>query len=104
MKIALVGSNMKSAYCPAENTIKQILRFHLVLQGWNVEITRRLDYSFDVVAVRGSERWVIEVNSIKNNSLVNSFVSALGELLQRMDVDDPNTKYSVAFPDHSCPK
>ncbi|HXZ94467.1 MAG TPA: hypothetical protein VEG28_00950 [Dehalococcoidia bacterium] len=90
---------MRSPNCLSENEIEQILRFHLIVQDWDVKITTRSNHHSDVVAVRGSERWVIEVASMKDSSLINSFVAALGELLQRMDVDGPHGKYTVAFPD-----
>ena len=80
--------------------MEQILSSHLIVQNWDVKITTRSNHHSDVVAVRGSERWVIEVASMREeSSLVNTFVAALGELLQRMDVDGPHDKYSVAFPD-----
>ena len=53
----------------------------------------------DVDAYKGTERWVIEVKGCGSRSAmrVNYFLSMLGEILQRMD--DPNARYSIAFPD-----
>lgn len=99
-KIILVRNKVRSDSYNSANKIKQILRLHLISQGWNVVVTRRLNFSFDIEAVRGNERWIIEVNSIDDSGMVESFVSVLGKLLQRMDTDDPQTKYSVAFPDN----
>jgi len=52
----------------------------------------------DIDAIRGTERWVIEVKGrgSLNPMQVNYFVEVLGETLQRMD--DPYAEYSIALP------
>jgi hypothetical protein len=79
--------------------IKQILEVYLASQGWSTEIAWGFTHGVDIEARQGLKRWVIEVKSLDTAHPlpVNSFVSALGEVLQRMDEAD--CKYSVAFPD-----
>lgn len=101
---AVQGKNMyerivKSVDYLTENKIKTILRKYLISQGWHAEITQRINNSLDIEATRGDERWIIEVSGLGTPTpdFINSFVSILGELLQR--IDDSSSKYSVAFPD-----
>jgi hypothetical protein len=88
---------MKSTDYITENKVKTILRKHLISEGWHAQITQRKNYSLDIEASRGKERWIIEVSGLGTPDFVNSFVTVFGEILQRMD--DPRNKYSVAFPD-----
>ena len=90
----------KHAKCASVNRITHLLQLHLVSEGWRVKIKRRFNFSYDIDAVRDKENWIIEINSTGNAALTETFVAALGEILQRMDIDDPNLKYSVAFPDN----
>jgi hypothetical protein len=84
---------------PSENRIKQILEIFLTSHGWEVDINWGDNTGMDIQAFNGKERWIIEVSTCqaKNPAPVYSFVSILGELLQRMD--DPQCKYSIALPD-----
>jgi hypothetical protein len=88
---------VKSADYLTENKIKALLKRDLISQGWQAEITQRKNNSLDIEASRGKERWIIVVSDSETPDFLNSFVSVLGEILQRMD--DPRNKYSVAFPD-----
>jgi hypothetical protein len=90
----------KQAKCTSVNRITYLLKLHLVSEGWSVKIKRRFNFSFDIEAIRDKQRWIIEINSTGSAPLIESFVAAIGELMQRMDIDDPNIKYSVAFPDN----
>jgi len=53
----------------------------------------------DVVALRGSEKWIIECKGTGSIPPMqnNYFVGVVGELLQRMT--DERAKHSIAFPD-----
>jgi hypothetical protein len=82
-----------------EKRIKQVLEKYLSSHGWEPEIAWGFTHGIDIEARDGQRRWIIEVKGSEPMDLmpVNSFVSVLGKLLQRMD--DPNAKYSIAFPD-----
>jgi hypothetical protein len=82
-----------------EKRIKQLLEAYLIALGWEPKIAWGLTHGIDIEARNGLKRWVIEVKGIENiNTLLSlSFVSILGEVLQRMD--DPQCKYSIALPD-----
>ncbi len=83
----------------SEKKIKLILEAHLTSLGWQTKIARGYTHGIDIEAKKGISRWIIEVKSIESTSPlpVNSFVSVLGEIIQRMD--DPDCKYSIALPD-----
>ena len=92
----------KDLDCLSEKRIKRILRDFLTSEGWNPEIAFDSRDLVDVEARRGSEQWIIEVKGLESleplhPAIVNSFVSVLGEILQRMN--DSKCKYSVALPD-----
>lgn len=82
----------------SEDHLKYVLQEHLVNQGWDVQVAWGKTRGIDIEAMKGNDRWVIEVKG--HGSLqpmrVNYFISILGELLQRMD--DPTAKYSIALP------
>ncbi|MGD0696493.1 MAG: hypothetical protein ABSB82_16855 [Terriglobia bacterium] len=83
-----------------EDTVKELLQRHLESQHWQVTVKRGQTKGIDVEAKKASERWVIEAKGWGKGSEQqqgNYFLTALGELLQRMERDD--TKYSLAFPD-----
>jgi len=86
------------SYLP-ERRIRSILDSFLTSQGWICEVAGTTNHGIDIEAKRGTERWVIETKSSEDTThdIINSFVSSLGEILQRMD--DRNCKYSVALPD-----
>ncbi len=90
---------MKDNDCLSERRIKQILGGFLSSHGWDAEIAWGCSHGIDIEARRNTARWIIEVKvpESSNPLIVNSFVSVLGEILQRMN--DPECKYSVALPD-----
>ena len=83
----------------SEKKIKQILGKYLTSGGWTYEIAWGVNPCVDIEAQRGVERWIIQVKGSGSFHpvYVNNFLSALGEIIQRMD--DQNCKYSVALPD-----
>lgn len=82
-----------------EDNLKQILKDYLHLDGWETQIAWGRIPGIDINAIRGTERWIIEVKGLgsSNPMNVNYFLGVLAETLQRMD--DPNAKYSIALPD-----
>ena len=83
----------------SDKLIKQILENYLVARGWDIAVSTVTDRGIDIKAKRDTASWIIRANFFKppREGIVISFVSVLGEILQRMD--DPSKKYSVAFPD-----
>jgi hypothetical protein len=83
----------------SEDEIKKVLKVWLSEQGWSVKIAMGQAPGIDIEAIRGKERWIIEVKGIgsRPQMRVNYFLSVLGETLQRMD--DPAALYSLALPD-----
>jgi len=83
----------------SEKEIKKILSCYLTFQGWQIENHEDNRNNIDISARLGSGRWIIQVKGTGSSQplKVNNFLSVLGEILQRMD--DPYTKYSIAFPD-----
>lgn len=83
----------------AEDSIKKILEEFLHSNGWETQIAWGRTPGIDINAIRGNERWVIEVKGLgsSNPMNVNYFLGVLAETLQRME--DPNAKYSIALPD-----
>jgi len=83
----------------SEDEIKKVLKVWLLEQGWSVKIAMGQARGIDIEAIRGKERWIIEVKGIgsRPQMRVNYFLSILGETLQRMD--DPAALYSLALPD-----
>lgn len=67
--------------------------------GWKPTVAWGNTRGIDIEATRGPESWVIEVKGpgSRQPMRVNYFIGILGETLQRMD--DPNARYSIAFPD-----
>lgn len=82
-----------------EDHLKQILKDYLHANGWKTQIAWGRTPGIDINAIRGTERWIIEVKGLGSLSAmnVNYFLGVLAETLQRMD--DPNAKYSIALPD-----
>ncbi|MGG1940394.1 MarR family transcriptional regulator [Paenibacillus polymyxa] len=82
-----------------EDNLKQILKDYLHANGWETQIAWGRTPGIDILAIRGTERWIIEVKGLGSLSAmnVNYFLGVLAETLQRMD--DPNAKYSIALPD-----
>ncbi|NBD25613.1 MarR family transcriptional regulator [Paenibacillus glycinis] len=83
----------------SEDSLKEILKNHLHLNGWVTQIAWGKTPGIDINAIRGTERWIIEVKGLGSLSAmnVNYFLGVLAETLQRMD--DPNAKYTIALPD-----
>ncbi len=83
----------------SEDQIKKILENFLYNKGWATNIAWGRKSGPDIVAVRNTEKWIIEVKGCGslNAMRVNYFLGVLGEILQRMDEED--AKYSIAFPD-----
>lgn len=82
-----------------EEDIKHILADKLTAEGWDVKIAWGHTQGVDIDARRGNERWMIEIKGpgSRNEMRNNYFIGILGEMLQRMD--DPNARYTIAFPD-----
>lgn len=82
-----------------EDNLKQILKDYLHADSWETQIAWGRTPGIDINAIRGTERWIIEVKGLGSISAmnVNYFLGVLAETLQRMD--DPNAKYSIALPD-----
>ena len=91
--------NPESSQGLSEDELKAFLKNWLHEDGWKTDIAWGKTPGIDLVATRGSERWVIEVKGIgsRPQMRVNYFLAILGETLQRMD--DPRAKYSIALPD-----
>ncbi|NOU80351.1 MarR family transcriptional regulator [Paenibacillus sp. LMG 31459] len=83
----------------SEDNIKKILVRYLNSRGWKTQVAWGRLPGIDINAIRGNERWIIEVKGLgsSNPMNVNYFLGILAETLQRMD--DPNAKYSIALPD-----
>jgi len=88
---------MKDVSCLSENVIKQLLKVHLISEGWKTEMYRKTHHGLDVIALRGEEQWVIIIKGEESADIVESFISALGSIVHVME--DPNSKYSIALPD-----
>ena len=83
----------------SEDDAKGKLKAWLEAAGWEVRVAMGREHGIDIDARRRGSRWIIEVKGqgTLNAMGVNYFLGALSELLQRMD--DPDARYSVAFPD-----
>lgn len=84
----------------SEDILKLLLQRWLVDTGWGVSrVAWGKEQGVDIEAVRGDQRWLIEVKGAGSRSAmrVNYFLAALGECLQRMS--DPAARYSIALPD-----
>ena len=82
-----------------EEEIKKVLTDRLVAEGWNVKTAWGHQHGIDIEAIKGDERWIIEVKGPGSCQAmrVNYFLHILGEALQRMD--DEGARYSIALPD-----
>jgi len=83
----------------AEDEVKLLIGRWLERGGWEISIAAGREPGPDILARQGSRSWTIEVKGSGSRSQmrVNYFLSALGQILQRMNSD--KTRYSVAFPD-----
>ena len=84
----------------SEDEVKHAVQQCLIASGWDVDVRWGHDRGIDIEAHRGNERLVLEAKG--EGSLqpmrVNYFVSAIGELVQRME--SPDVQYGLAFPAH----
>lgn len=83
-----------------EDEVKACLEAWLKAAGWRTQIAWGKERGVDIEAVgKDGRRWLIEVKGggSRQPMRVNYFISVLGESLQRMD--DPDARYSIAFPD-----
>ena len=83
----------------SEDEVKQKLKEWLESNGWEVKVNWGHARGIDIDATRGEERWIIEAkgSGSRNEMKNNYFLGALGETLQRMNVE--SAYFSVAFPD-----
>ncbi len=72
---------------------------YLICLGWHPDVITGSSCQFDIEARAGRKKWIIGVKGFfpPEGDPAKPFVSALGEMLQRMD--DPAVKYSIAVPD-----
>jgi len=82
----------------SEDEVKNIIKQYLERNGWNVEIAYGKAAGIDINAQKEDKRWIIEVKGCGSSPQMrrNYFFSVLGDLLQRMSVEE--FKYSIAFP------
>ncbi|MGA2762960.1 MAG: hypothetical protein ABSG17_06315 [Spirochaetia bacterium] len=82
-----------------EDQVKKLLVRWLTKNGHEAQVAYGNKHGVDIEARKGRGRWLIEAKGIGSRPAmrVNYFLSAIGEILQRMD--DREAKYSVAFPD-----
>lgn len=82
-----------------EEDIKHVLYDYLTKEGWAVEVAWGHKLGVDIDARKNGKRWLIEVKGpgSRQPMRVNYFIGILGETLQRMN--DPDARYSIAFPD-----
>jgi len=90
-------SNSNAPKTP-EDDVKLNLGVWLEENGWDVSIVPGTEPGPDIVAKKGGDVWVIEVKGAgsRPQMRVNYFLSALGQILQRMN--SGITLYSIAFP------
>jgi hypothetical protein len=83
----------------SEDSIKHHISEWLKSSGWDVTVKWGKERGIDILAEKTHQRWIIEAKGIGSYQpmRVNFFLSALAELLQRMD--DPKAQYSIALPD-----
>jgi len=83
----------------SEDQVKTALKTMLERDGWSVQVAWGRARGIDIVALRGTERWVIECKGTGSIPPMqnNYFVGVIGELMQRMS--DERAKHSIAFPD-----
>jgi len=82
-----------------EEEVKRNVENWLKASGWDVQVNWGAGRGIDIEARRGNQRWVIEAKGSGSSKPTKNthFSVLLGEALQRMD--DPYTRYGIAFPD-----
>ena len=85
----------------AEDEVKAAMKSTLEGRGYEVHVKWGKKSGSDILAVLGGNRLVIEAKGegSTRQMLGNYFLSALGEILQRMS--ESGTEYGVALPAHS---
>ena len=85
----------------AEDEVKAAMKSTLEGRGYEVHVKWGKKSGSDILAVIGGNRLVIEAKGegSTRQMLGNYFLSALGEILQRMS--ESGTEYGVALPAHS---
>jgi len=93
------GGRIDDAGGLSEDFVKEAVRTWLHAHGWETEIAWGREKGIDIVARRQSESWIIEAKGqgISPQAQGSYFLNGLSELLCRMD--DPSSRYSLAFPD-----
>ncbi len=83
-----------------EQYVTRVIKSVLGKMGYLVEEKPGHIHGSDICARKGEMTRIIEIKGEGSSRPMynNFFLLVLGEILQRMD--DPNLKYSVAFPDH----
>jgi len=81
-----------------EDDVKNALKSYLENGNWTCEIAWGTAKGVDITATKDNQHWIIEVKGEGSRTQMrgNYFLSALGEILQRME--NKNNKYSIAFP------
>ncbi len=84
----------------SEDKAKDILNDWLCNDNWQTEIAFGNKRGADIIATKESAKWIIEVKGTASRPPMfnNYFLQIIGEILQRMD--NPNVKYSIAFPNN----
>ena len=85
----------------SEDDVKKAMLDHLTQDGWTVHVKWGRAPGIDIEAVLGERVLCIEAKGEVSlrPQMVNYFLGALGELLQRMDA--PGKEYGLALPTHS---
>jgi hypothetical protein len=100
MSINLISQepNRESFEKLSDRKMKLFLEQFLIFQGWSLEIDRSSKNKMDIEARRGVERWHIHIKGVDFQAFepIDLFLSALGDILMRMD--SPEDKYSIAVP------
>jgi hypothetical protein len=83
----------------SERKMRLLVEKFLVSRGWYPGESSSKKNAIDIEGTSGSQRWVVVIIKMEQADVqpVNSFISVLGEILQRMEA--PNDKYSIAIPD-----
>jgi hypothetical protein len=83
----------------SERKMRLYLEKHLISLGWYPDVPAGSNSGIDILAVSERRKWIIKIKypTFPQPNPVNTFVSVLGEILQRME--DPTDKFSIAVPD-----
>ena len=83
-----------------EEEVKRIVAACLSRNGWHVAIAKKRERGPDIRAHKGDRKQVIEAKgeATRPEMFNNYFVNALGEVIQRMNVNI--AEYGIALPAH----